>query len=194
MSDQTQFPNPSPAPAPQEPQEPLSRRERRRLRRGAGSMVWGAILIAIGLVALAQQIFHFEVGLLFLPALALVFLVAGIVGRRPGFLVPGGILAGIGVGAILMQGPFSYMEDPARGGIFLLSFAGGWLLITLLAPLADCIMLWPLIPAAFMGVIGLGLVAGQAGLQILQWAGVGWPVILIALGLYLVFRRRELRK
>jgi hypothetical protein len=156
--------------------------------------VWGAILIAIGLVALLQQIFRFEAGLLFLPGLALIFLVAGVTGRRPGLVIPGGILAGIGVGAILTQVPLFFLANQAKGGIFMLTFAGGWVLITFLSPLAGRPMLWPLIPAAFMGVIGLGLVLGQAGLQILQLAGVGWPVILIALGLYLVFRRRELRK
>ena len=45
-----------------------------------------------------------------------------------------------------------------------------------------------------MAVIGLALVAGQTGLQFLQLAGVGWPIILIGLGIYLVFRRRELTK
>lgn len=157
-------------------------------------MVGGAILVAIGLMALLNQFVPINSGLYFLPMLAVIFLAAGIVGRRPGFLIPGGILAGIGAGAILMQGPFSSMEDPARGGVFMLAFAGGWVLITLASLLIRCVMLWPLIPAAFMGVVGLGLTAGQAGLQFLQLAGVGWPVILIALGLYLVFRRRELRK
>jgi hypothetical protein len=159
-------------------------------------VVGGAILIAIGLMALVQQFFPINSGLYFLPMLAVVFLAAGIVGRRPGFLIPGGILAGIGAGVILMDGPFSYMkdQDPARGGVFMLAFAGGWLLINLASLLTGRLMLWPLIPAAFMGVVGLGLTAGEAGLQFLQLAGVGWPVVLIALGLYLVFRRRELRK
>jgi len=189
MSDQTQFPNPTPSPVPFEPQGPEGPRRRR-----GGSVLGGGILIAIGLVALLQQFFRIEAGLFFLPALALIFLAAGITGRRPGLVIPGGILAGIGVGAILMQGPFSFIAGQAKGGLFMLAFAGGWLLITLLSPMAGRAMLWPLIPAAFMGVIGLGLVAGEAGLQFLQLAGVGWPVILIALGLYLVFRRRELRK
>ena len=189
MSEQTQFPNPV---AP-DPNAPRPAGPPRRHRRGSG-VVWGAILITIGLVSLVQQFVRFDTGKIFLPMLAAIFLVAGLVGRRPGLIIPGGILAGIGIGAILIEGPFSYLEDPTRGGVFLLAFAGGWVLVTLAARLINCVMLWPLIPAAFMGVIGLALVAGQAGLQFLQLAGVGWPIILIGLGIYLVFRRRELTK
>lgn len=183
MSEQNQFPEPS------NPETPPPARRRR-----GGGVVGGAILIAIGLFALLQQFVHFDAGLFFLPLLAAVFLIAGILERRPGLLIPGGILAGIGVGSILIEGPFAYLEDPARGGLFLLAFSAGWLLITLASLLVGRVMLWPLIPGAFMGVIGLALTAGEAGLQFLQLAGVGWPIILIALGIYLVFRRKELQK
>ena len=195
MSEQTQLPNPvTPDPNVPSPSEPSQPRRDAGLPRRRRGVVWGAILITIGLVSLLQQFVHFDAGNLFLPMLAAIFLVAGIVSRRPGLIIPGGILAGIGAGAILIEGPFSTLEDPTRGGVFLLAFAGGLLLITLAALLINCVMLWPLIPGAFMAVIGLALVAGQTGLQFLQLAGVGWPIILIGLGIYLVFRRRELTK
>ncbi len=158
-------------------------------RRNAG-LVWGAILIVIGLFALVQQVFHFDLGLYFLPLLAVIFLVAGVLGRNYGLIIPGGILAGIGVGALLMEGPFKYLEDPARGGVFMITFAGGWLLITLASLLIGRQIMWPLIPAAFLGLFGIVLLAGQT--TILNT--VGWPIILIAIGLYLVLRRRELTK
>ena len=181
MSEQNPFPEPANP-------DPLPPRRRR------GGVVGGAILITIGLFALLQQFVRFDTGLFFLPLLALVFLVAGIMGRRPGLIIPGGILAGIGAGAILVQGAFAYLADPARGGVFMLAFSAGWLLITLASLLVGRLMLWPLIPGAFMAVIGLALTAGETGLQFLQLAGVGWPIILIALGIYLVFRRKELQK
>jgi hypothetical protein len=160
-------------------------------RRPSG-LVWGAVLIFIGLFALLEQIFHLDFGLFFLPLLAAIFLLAGILGRRSGLIIPGGILAGIGVGALLIDGPFSYLSDQGHGGLFMLTFAGGWLLITLASLLTDRVMLWPLIPGAFMGLFGIALLGEQAGL--LNLFTLGWPIILIAIGLYLVLRRRELTK
>jgi len=84
-----------------------------------------------------------------------------------------------------------YLTDPARGGVFMLVFAGGWLLITLTSLLIGRLMLWPLIPGAFIGLVGLALVSGQTGLQLLQMTGYFWPVVLIVLGLYLILRRRN---
>ncbi len=163
-------------------------------RRSSG-LVWGAILIAIGLFALLQQVAHFDLGLYFLPLLAVIFLLAGVLGRRYGLIIPGGILAGIGAGALLIDGPnapFSYLADPERGGVFMITFAGGWLLITLASLLIGRVILWPLIPGAFLGLFGVALLGTQTGL--LSVVSLGWPIILIAIGLYLVLRRRELTK
>ncbi len=160
------------------------------VERRHGGVVGGAILISIGLFALLEQFIHVNWGLYFLPFLALVFLAAGVLERRPGLLIPGGILSGIGVGSLLVAGPFAGMVDPSRGGLFMLTFAGGWALITLASALIGRIMLWPLIPAGFMALIGAALFAGQAGLQILTVLGYAWPAFLILLGAYLIFRRR----
>jgi hypothetical protein len=154
-----------------------------------GGVVGGAILISIGLFALLEQFVQVEWGLYFLPFLALVFLLSGILGRRPGLLIPGGILAGIGAGAILVQSPLLVLGEPARGGLFMLAFAAGWALITATSFLVGKIMLWPLFPAAFMALFGAALLAGQTGIQILVAFGYIWPVILIVIGAYLIFRR-----
>ena len=200
MSDQMQ----QPVQNPPDPNRPLSREELReqrrewrrqwRANRRGGGVVAGAILISIGLFALVSQFVSIDLGEYFLLFLAAIFLVAGIVGLRPGLIIPGGILAGIGAGAALVQGPFSDVSDPARGGVFMLAFAGGWVLITLASFLVGRIMLWPLIPGVIIGLFGLALTAGQAGVGILNVIGQGWPIVLIALGVYLVFRRKELEK
>jgi hypothetical protein len=157
-----------------------------------GGIVGGAILIAIGLFALLQQFTQVNWGLYFLPFLALIFLTAGIVERRPGLLIPGGILTGIGAGSILVQSSlFASLGDPARGGLFMLTFAAGWAVITAASFLIGKLMLWPLIPGGFMAFFGLALLAGQPGLQFLTVFGYFWPVVLIAFGLYLVLRRRS---
>ena len=160
--------------------------------RRRGGIVGGAILIAIGLLALLQQFVHINWGLYFLPFVALIFLSAGILERRPGLLIPGGILAGVGAGAIVVQSSlFASVGEPVRGGLFMLVFAGGWAVITGASYLIGKVMLWPLIPAGIIGLFGLTLLAGVIGLPYLTLAGYFWPLALIALGLYLVLRRRS---
>jgi hypothetical protein len=153
--------------------------------------VAGAILIGIGLLALLGQFIEGDLlELIFLPGLAAIFLVWGIVTRNGGLMIPGGILAGIGLGAILASGPYAGLGGEATGGVFLLSFALGWGLITLLTALfTDEVTWWPLIPGGIMAVIGGGLLAGGVALQALDLAGRFWPVALIAIGLYLLFKR-----
>ncbi len=159
-------------------------------RRSSSGLAWGAILILIGIFALISQVTRLDLGLYFLPLLAVIFLLAGVLGRRFGLIIPGGILAGIGVGSLLIEGPFSYLTDQSRGGMFMLAFAGGWLVITLASLLIGRQVIWPLIPAAFIGLFGIVLLAGQSSIL----NTIGWPIILIAIGLYLVLRRRELTK
>jgi hypothetical protein len=160
-------------------------------KRRNGALVGGALLISIGLYSLLENLFHMEWGLYFLPMLAVVFLAGGLYTRRPGLLIPGGILAGIGGGAIVVDQYMHYFSDQARGGTFLVVFAAGWLLITLASMVIGRLMLWPLFPAAFLGMTGAALLAGQTGLQLLTLFGYFWPAVLIVLGLYLILRRRS---
>ncbi len=157
-----------------------------------GALVGGALLIAIGLlVLLAQNIKTEALGLLFLPALGGLFLVAGIVGRQAGLIIPGGILTGIGLGAIFTQNPALAATPTAQGGVFFIGFAVGWFLITVLSKLfTHDTQWWPLIPGAIMALIGGALMLGGAALNVLEFAGRWWPLILVALGLIIIARRR----
>jgi hypothetical protein len=156
------------------------------------AMVGGALLIAIGvLVLLAQNIKVETLGLLFLPALGGLFLIAGIIGRQVGFLIPGGILTGIGLGAIFTQNPQVVGTETAQGGVFFIGFALGWFLITVLSKLFTSeTQWWALIPGAIMALIGGGLMLGGAALNVLEFVGHWWPLILVALGLVIIFRRK----
>lgn len=153
----------------------------------------GTLLIVIGLLALVGQLLpNPELGYFIVPALALIFLVWGIVSRQVGLLIPGGVLAGIGLGIFLTRWLYGGVEAAGTdsAGMFLLSFAAGWGLITLLSALfTDKTHWWPLIPGSILAVIGAGLLIGGVAQQLLQWIGLIWPVILIAAGLYLIFRR-----
>jgi hypothetical protein len=156
------------------------------------TMVGGALLVAIGLLVLLVQNVQAEtLGLLFLPALGGLFLIAGIIGRQVGFIIPGGILTGIGLGVIFTQNAQIAVTETAQGGVFFIGFALGWLLITVLSKLFTSeTQWWALIPGAIMALIGGGLMLGGAALNVLEFAGRWWPLILVALGLVIIVRRK----
>ena len=132
-------------------------------------------------------------------AIGVTFLIAGIVGRSRGLLIPGGIVSGVGAGIVAIEKLGASLVEPGEGGLFLLVFSLGWLLISVMSlfiPEEDGsrdFMWWPLIPGGIMAAIGGLLFAGSTGLTVLTWIGQGWPVILIGIGLYLLLRRKELK-
>ncbi len=157
--------------------------------------VTGVALVGIGLLALGGHLLPpGAAGVLFLPALGLIFLAWGMITRTIGLLIPGGILSGIGLGAFLIEQPLAHLDGEARGGVFLLAFAAGWGLIALLATLVDGRRhWWPLIPGGIMAVIGLAVIAGGAAVRVLDAVGGAWPIGLIAVGLYLLLWRKDRR-
>lgn len=152
----------------------------------------GIALISIGVLALAAQFIEWEVlGLLFLPMLALIFIVWGIVTREGGLLIPGGILAGIGAGVVLMDSSIATAAtgETAEAGIFLVAFAAGWVLVTLLSAIfTDETIWWALIPGGILGAIGGALMVGGPALSLLELVGRLWPLALVAAGAYLLYR------
>ncbi len=156
-------------------------------------LIAGIVLIAIGALTLAAQLGLFaDFGMFFIPALGILFLAWGLLTRTFGLIIPGGILAGIGLGIALITGPLAAAGEPAQGAIFLLAFAAGWLLITLLSHFTDAaFQWWPLIPAGILGSIGGLLLAGETGLQVLTIIGYAWPVVLIAAGAWIILRKRS---
>ena len=65
----------------------------------------------------------------------------------------------------------------------------GFLIITPLALLvARQRVYWPLIPAVILGAVGVAILAGGVALQVVQDVGMFWPVILIAAGVYVLWR------
>ena len=149
----------------------------------------GIVLIAVGLLLLAGQIIRLDN--LFLPALAVIFILASIAQRNPGLMVPGGILMGIGVGSFLTENVFFAMAEPARGGLFLVSLAGGFALITVLSSMfTKQSQVWALFPATIIGLIGGALLIGGSAVNVVTFLGQVWPVFLILGGLMLLVQRR----
>jgi hypothetical protein len=165
-------------------------------RRGRPRGAAGVVLIVIGVVALIATLSRNEqIGLLFLPALGLIFLIWGIVVRNPGLLVPGGVLTGLGVGVLLAQDVFK-TSDQQSGAVILISMGVGFLIITPLSLLvARRRQYWALVPGAILLLIGAAILVGGVALQVVQDIGMFWPLILIAAGVYVLwragFRRRK---
>ncbi|MEZ4512898.1 MAG: hypothetical protein R3C62_13585 [Chloroflexota bacterium] len=160
--------------------------------------VGGLILIGIGLLALLGQFadqIQLDFGMLIVPMIGVVLLLAGILTRNAGTIIPGGIMSGIGLGIWLITGPFSDMPGDAEGGVFMLAFAAGWLLIVAAtAVFTPKVHLWPLIPAAIMALIGGGVLYGDPFMQLLSLAGKVWPLALIAGGLLIINEARKREK
>ncbi len=154
----------------------------------------GIILVAVGLMLLAGQ--FFELGIWPILALGLIFLLAGVLSHKAGLLIPGGILSGCGAAIIAIQNNWPYTEGtPESSGGFLLIFSLGWFAITLLSKLfTRDTQTWALIPGGIMALIGGLVLMGPTGLEILKVLGSYWPIILILIGgwtLYKVWRDRQ---
>jgi drug/metabolite transporter (DMT)-like permease len=117
------------------------------------------------------------------------FMLAGILSRNAGLMVPGGILSGIGWAAYLVAGPFTWGTETQEGGIFLLTFALGWVSITVVSALFAKKTIWgTLIPAAVLAAVGGALFFGGAFMDVLEVAGRLWPLALIAAGVAVIFK------
>lgn len=159
---------------------------------GRNGVVAGTVLVGCGLVLLAGQIF--TLGAWPLVLLGLIFTAAGIATHTAGWFIPGGVLNGIGLGAVVIESGL-VAGDPLEGGVFLLCFAAGWLSIFVLTKLfTPRPMAWTFIPAIVMAAIGFPLLLGAAGEALLAtalgWLAFAWPLALIVAGIAVLVRRR----
>jgi hypothetical protein len=156
-------------------------------------LVGGLLLISIGALVLVAKFVDLpnipDLGLFFLPALGALFMLAGILSRNEGLMVPGGILSGIGWGAYLVAGPLTWGSERQEGGIFLLTFALGWISVTLMSAVFAKKTVWgTLVPAAVLAAIGSALYFGGMFMDLLEVAGKLWPLALIVAGIALIFK------
>jgi len=141
-----------------------------------GRVVAGAILVAVGVALLLVEVT--EVGsIAILPLGGVAFLAAHLATRAYGFLVPGGILTGLGT--VLLLADLGVASVPPELGL-----AAGFLLIPVLQAVLrsprENGWWWPLIPAGVLGTFGL------AGYVDRELAGLVLPGILIVAGLAFV--------
>jgi len=151
--------------------------------------VAGAVIIIIGLFLLLAQ-FVPDAGRWIVLVIGLIFLAAFLAKREYGFLIPGCIVSGVGVGVILE----GLVDDPWSGAAMLFSIAGGFIAIWVVSMLirsydkgwprgesreAQNALWWPLIPGGILAIIGFVVLADDVDSDLLQW----WPVLIIGAGL-----------
>ncbi len=139
----------------------------------------GLILIALG-VALLVALTTDVGGEAIVGFLGVAFLVAYATTRAYGYLVPGGILTGLGAGLTVesLGGPSASV---------LLGLGGGFLAIALIHRLvgsAGAAWWWPLIPGGVLTVVGVSNLPGTPNL-----GRYLVPIALIAIGSLLLLRR-----
>ena len=153
--------------------------------------IGGAVLIVLGVLFLLGRFvpsFSLYVPLLVGLALLGFFLFT----RHYGFLIPGCIVTGVGVGTLLEAGGGAGND----GALFLLSLAGGFLAIWVLGLLFRMPgnPVWPLIPATVLGLVGVAVLGSGVAQTVLQLLGDWWPLIPIVIGASILYRQFVARR
>ncbi len=149
--------------------------------------IGGLVLIAVGVLMLGTYVLP-DIGLYVVLALGLVFLAAFVFTRAYGFLVPGGILTGLGIGVALTP----YVSQGMMSGALVVgALAVGFAAVGILAYVLhlDEAHPWPFIPAAILGTVSLFLALDQP--DALRWLSVVVAVAMIVGGGWLMLRRRD---
>jgi len=144
-------------------------------------------LITIGVVFLLSNLVPDRGrGGLVVLGLGAAFIVGRVTTGRYGYAVPGGILLAIGT-FISLQDTFG-QRGIGSGGIFFMLLGLGFAVVYAvgLRPAA----VWPLVPAFVLMGLGLVLLGASllAPLASLSWIVSYWPVALVLIGAWLLFR------
>jgi hypothetical protein len=165
-------------------------------KRGTKRQAWGLALLIVSILALLTHYWPGRFEFLLLPLFGVGFLAWAVIGGVSGFLIPGGILCGIGFGYWAQRwSGFGYGTNAGQA-VFLGAVALGFLLITLLSLIFfRSRVLWPLWPAAFVATAGLIKLFGPAWQNQLWRILPYWPFALLGIALWLlVFRRSSANK
>ena len=114
-------------------------------------------------------------------------------GGRIGWVVAGSLATGLAAALLLVAAPFVQVKESDITGAVLWGFAIGWAMLAVLSVrFTDQPQRWAVVPAVFMGVSGLLLIAsGSAVNDALHWV---WPAALLALAVWMAIQaHRHLR-
>jgi pimeloyl-ACP methyl ester carboxylesterase len=108
-----------------------------------------------------------------------------------GLVVLASIASGLVAALALALVAFGGSQEPTVTGVVLLAFAAGWALLAVVSVrTTDQPQRWALVPAAFMGLPGLGLLVFQPDASTVGILGWGWPAPLLGLVVWMVAKSR----
>jgi len=109
-----------------------------------------------------------------------------------GLIVIGSLLAGLLAALVLAVVVFGGATESVITGVVLLGFAFGWAMLAWLSSRrTDQPQRWALVPAAFMGVIGLISLVFRPSDGALRAFGWVWPIVLSGLVIWMVVQSRR---
>ncbi len=162
-----------------EPPQAMDRRSRDRV-------VLAIVLIVIGLGGLAAQVIQptEALGGWIVLLIGVGLLAAFAFTRQHGYLIPGGIMSGLGAG-ILASSSLT-LTGEQTGGVIVLGLGAGFLAIWVIgaAMRVSENHWWPLIPGLILAAIGVVLVIGGPAVNLLDY----WGLVIVAIGLVVLWR------
>lgn len=139
-------------------------------------LIPGLILIALGITLLLGQYLDSVPGV-FLTLLGLVFLIPYALTRIYALLVPGCLLAGIGIGLLFDRPPLSTeVAVPIGLGLGFIAIFVVQLIV------ARAVHWWPLVPGGILVLVGVAQGIPQAQTLLEK----GWPLLLVFIGLVIL--------
>jgi hypothetical protein len=162
-------------------------------RAARDQLVFAVVLIVVGALGLATRFWQPtpNVGGWIVAAIGLAFLGTFVYTRTYGYIVPGGVMTGLGLGIVVSQS-LTFAGGEGEGGAVVLGLGLGFVSIAVIGTLMKLEQptWWALIPGGILGTIGTLLLVGGGAVQLLDW----WGVALILLGLVVVVRALTTRK
>lgn len=150
-------------------------------------IVLAVILIVVGAGGLATQLLQptTSVGGWIVLIIGLGLLGAFGFTRQYGYLVPAGIITGLGTGIVASE-TLTFTSDQGTGGVITLALGLGFMAIWLIGTMARVAEnhWWPTIPGAILVVVGGALMIGGQAVDLLDY----WGVAIIAVGLIVLWQ------
>lgn len=107
-------------------------------------------------------------------------------------VVAASLALGFIIATALVVGPFGDAPEHVITGTALLGFAAGWALLAGLSiRWTDQPQRWATVPAAYMGLAGVGLLVFKPTGETLNALGLVWPPIMLALTLWMTVQVRQ---
>jgi len=149
-------------------------------------MAVAVILIVVGVIGLVAQVVDVPANLggWIVMLIGVGFLVAFAFTRHYGYLVPGGIMTGLGAGIVASES--LAVTDEQTGGVIVLGLGLGFLSIWAIGAIVhvDRHHWWPTIPGGILTAVGGALLIGGQAVNLLDY----WGVAIVAIGLIVLWR------